>query len=460
MENKLTDKELSLLKKFEARFGKVENFEDVELLSKSLKILKKIHIPNKREKRRNHLNDEMYDSTTLSVISQFEAEFGAICEINYYLSLLQLHDAFVVKNRVFYKETEEGFEEINLSEIFEDNRYLNLAKKLNVCDDDEFEDRIIERNRVRAALCDVLNAIKKVGEATATKVFKEKFDVTVAEIADMFELTEGYITRNLMNEFLSFNMNQHARFFIKNSYPNVDYNFINKKVFVSRKSFDDFIQNKVKYTDFKKQIQLDFSGEQKVALASRFKKEEDIKKAIKKAIAILDDSYVKTTPKRKDQAKYPLSEELLDKIYSDDYKMMSMKALRLYYENQAREELKARPDYEEKEYKFVSYNDYQVYYNKLNKMTFARLIVDGVKSKSSQYGTQTKTIVRYLVPKNMISITREPLRETDNLYSLFNITYKNLASQLPENIEKTEENINNYIKKEIYNIMLDSSFEL
>ena len=458
MENNLTDKELAVLKQFEARFGKVENYEDIELLSKSLKILKKIHISNKKEKRKNQLNKEMYDTATLNIISKFEAEFGVMCDINYYLSLVQLHDAFVVKSRVFYKETEEGFEEINLSEIFEDN--LNLAKKLNVCDDDEFEDRIIERNRVRAALCDVLNAIKKLGETTATKVFKEKFDVTVAEIADMLELTEGYITRNLMNEFISFNMNQHARFYIKSSYNNIDYNFINKKIFVSRKSFDDFIQNKIKYTDFKKQIQLDFSGEQKVALASRFKKEEDIKKAIKKAIAILDDSYVKTTPKRKDQAKYPLSEELLDKIYSDDYKMMSMKALRLYYENQAREELKSRPDYEEKEYKFVSYNDYQVYYNKLNKMTFARLVVDGVKSKSSQYGTQTKTIVRYLVPKNMISITREPLRETDNLYSLFNITYKNLASQLPENIEKTEENINNYIKKEIYNIMLDSSFEL
>lgn len=443
MINKLTDKEKEILKKFEDRFGKAKNFEDVELLSKSLKVLKKIHIPNKKEKRRNHLNDEMYDTDTLNIISEFEKEFGVMNDINYYLSLIQLHNAFIVKKKVFYKETEDGFKEINLSEIFEDNRYLNLAKKLNICDDDEFEDRIIERNRIRVALCDVLNAIAKIGETTATKVFKEKFDVTVAEIADMFELTEGYITRNLMNEFVSFNMNQHARFFIKNSYPNVDYNFINKKVFISRKSYNSFIKNKVKFTDFKKQIQLDFSNKQKVALVSKFKKEEDIKKAIKKAISTLDDLYVKTTLKRKDQAKYPLSDELLDKIYSDDYKMMSMKALRLYYENQAREDLKSSPNYEEKEYKFVSYNDYQVYYNKLNKMTFARLVVDDVKSKSSQYGTQTKTIVRYLVPKNMISITREPLQETDNLYSLFNITYKNLASQLPENIEKTEENINN-----------------
>lgn len=263
-----------------------------------------------------------------------------------------------------------------------------------------------------------------------------------------------------MGEFLHFNMNQHARFFIKNSHPNVDYSFINKKVFISRQSYDSFIENKVKFTDFKKQIQLDFSSEQMVELTAKFKTEEDIKKAIKKAITTLDSTYVSKTPKRKDQAKYPLSQELLDKIYSDDYKLMSMKALRVFYENQAREELIARDDYEEKEYKFVSYNDYQVYHNKLNKMTFARLVVDGVKSKSSQYGTQTKTIVRYLVPKNMITITAEPLQETYNLYSLFNITYKNLASQLPENIEKTEENINNYIKKEIYNIMLDSEFEL
>lgn len=458
MENQLTDKELTLLEKFEARFGKVESFEDVELLSKAVKILTKIHTSNKKEKKHNNLNDKMYDSATLNVIAAFEEEFGAILDVNYYLSLIQLYDAFILGNRVFYNKTENGFEEINLSEVFPDNKYLHIARVLNSCDGNK--DTVIERNRVRTALSDVLNAITKIGEATATKVFKEKFDVTVPEISAMFELTEGYITRNLMNEFTSFNMNQHARFFIKNSYPNVDYSFINKKIFISRKSFDNFIFNKVKVTDFKKQIQLDFSSEQKVALASKFKTEEDIKTAIKKAILTLDSTYVTKTPKRKDQAKYPLSQELLYKIYSNDYKMMSMKALRLYYENQAREELQGRDDYEEKEYKFVSYNDYQVYHNKLNKMTFARLVVDGVKNQSSQYGTQTKTIVRYLIPKNMITITSEQLKEAENLYSLFNITYKNLASQLPENIEKTEENINNYIKNEIYNIMLDSSFEL
>ena len=139
---------------------------------------------------------------------------------------------------------------------------------------------------------------------------------------------------------------------------------------------------------------------------------------------------------------------------------MSMKALRLYYENQAREELQGRDDYEEKEYKFVSYNDYQVYHNKLNKMTFARLVVDDVKSKSSQYGTQTKTIVRYLVPKNMITITAETLQESDNLYSLFNVTYKELVSSMPAHIEKNNKNINAFITNKIFNIIMNESFAI
>ena len=456
MIDKLTEKEKEILKKFEDRFGKIDTKEDIKLFSAGINILKKINKENKKATNKQNITSSIYTDDTLAVISNFESEYGEMIDINYYLSLLELHSAFIVENKVFYEETEDGLEPSNLYDIFKNNRYINLAKKLNLLPDEAPE----ERDNAFNSLIDVLAAIEELGKITNEKIFKENFDVTIAEIASMLQLTEGYITRNLMGEFVNFNMSQYARFYIKSINPKIDMDFINKKVFISRVSYDDFIKTKIKFTDFKKQILLDFDYNEYKNFYLKFKEEKDRKKAINKAIKILDREYVQSPPKRKDQAKYPLSEELLNKIYSEDYKMMSMKSLREYYEKEARDNLENREDYEEKEYKFVSYNDYQVYYNKLNKMTFARLVVDDVKSESSQHGTQNKTIVRYLVPTSMIGSSAQPLQETDNCYSLFNVTYKSIIANMPENIEKTDEAINTEIRKKIYNIMIDDNFKI
>ena len=458
--NNLTDKELNTLDEFTTRFGNISD-DDIDLLLRATKVFKKLSVDKKKSIKSSDITNDLYSSNDMEVIDNFEKEYGRMQDINYYYSLIQLHKQFIENKKTFYTQTEEGLVKDDLSKVFPQNRYLNMASMLNIRDDNEDKNLLLIRNKVRQDLIQILETIAKLGEATKTKVFEDEFDVTVPEIAAMFELSEGYITRNLMHEFTFFNMSRYARFYIKSINSKIDKDFVNKKVFIKREDYDDFIENKVKFTDFKKQIILQFTDEEKIALLNKFKNDADVNKAITVAVNILDSTYVTERPKRKDQEKYKLTNELLNKIYSNEYKMMSMKALRKHYEEQAREELKAREDYNEKEYKFVSYNDYQVYYNKLNKMTFARLVVDGVKSKSSQYGTQTKTIVRYLVDTKMIKITAESVeKHEDNMYSIFNITYKKLESKMHKDEGSTIKDINEYIKKEIYNIMMDKDFKI
>lgn len=401
----------------------------------------------------------IYDKN--DILDDFSEKFKVSYKDRY-----DVQNLFWLKQKVKVAENNEEKKEALVLDLREKSKASNSRYKLLFAPVIDYLEGLYSAEYEK--IMEAIDIIKEYGEKTIEYINRKRFTVTVPQISEMLDLTDDYINRNITDFLDKFTINNTARYAIKILYPGTyDVDFINKKVFISRKSFSDFLLEHLKFTVYRKQINLNMPKDKKEKLDIKFKTDKTLRMAFKKAVAQVNTSEklleelknssgeeIKIT--RNDLPVIDINEKIVESIFGADMILRSESAIRKETQDKARAEINALGDLG-KEYVYKSINPKQVYDYIDNKITSIRLKFVGLnKYNRSLDKDEDKVIVRYVVDiSNIVNIYVNKTVEgkEDYLYSLDLEVYAHITKGA-----KTEEEEQDKIIDYFYNMLMKESF--
>lgn len=379
----------------------------------------------------------------------------------------------IYKNFECLKEFEEKYEPIKLSNRECLKKLLALETMLNgnnietikeIASDSKDIGSIMAKDILEYALSDrktkpliirVVELIDRYTKITAEYIDTKGYNITMKDLADMLDLDEDYISRNLMGCFDYFKIKTVTRQTFKiYGYP-YRLDFINKNVFFSRKSVRDFLLKYLKFSFIKTQVDLTMPEEKYIELMAKFKTETTYRRALNKILDELNTESKELKDKkieaksngkkftRMDFKLHNIDETIANDIIAGDTQMQSIDTIRNNivileaYTNEMTDNVNK---------KLTSLNDPQLYKIIDNRLSSVRFVIDGLSVYNKQLkAEQKKIMVRYSVKVKDIVKFRQ---ENDNyLYSIDESAYDKLIGDAKTKTEKQEKIINYFYKR-------------
>lgn len=316
-------------------------------------------------------------------------------------------------------------------------------------------------------IMEVISIILEYTEKTLDYINRKRFIVTVPQISEMLDLTDNYINNNLTGYFDSFRILNTVRYVVKTYYPDMyDIDFINKNVFISRKSVSDFLLKHLKFTIYRVQIDLNMPDDKYKKLLEKFKTKKAYKQALSQAVEMVNsnngdltiiEKYAKD--KRITRNNLPtidINEKFVNAIFGGDLILKSESLIRSEIQRKARVELEALGE-EGKIYLYKSINPKQVYDYINKKMTSIRFKFVGLEKYNKQLDkVEDKVIVRYVVDTSKIAnmyVSKKVKKQESYLYSLDFKVHSYIVGDI-----KDEKEIKKKIQNYFYDILMKESF--
>lgn len=317
-------------------------------------------------------------------------------------------------------------------------------------------------------IMEAITIIIEYGDRTIEYINRKRFVVTVPQISEMLDLSDDYINRNITDFLDKFTINNTARYVIKSRYPGAfDIDFINKNIFISRQSFSNFLLEHLKFTVYRKQIDLKMPEDKKKKLEDKFKTDKTYRTALKKVVSEANTSdklleklknnageEIKIT--RNDLPVIDINEKIVESIFGADMVLKGESTIRKETQDKARAEINALGDLG-KEYVYRSINPKQVYDYIDNKITSIRFKFVGLNKYNRHLDkNEEKVIVRYVVDTSNIAdiyVNKTVKGKEEYFYSLDMEVYTYITRGAKDEEEKKEKIIDYFYKK-----LMDENF--
>lgn len=318
-------------------------------------------------------------------------------------------------------------------------------------------------------IIEAISIIKDYGKKTMQYINEKRYVVTIPQISQMLDLTDDYITRNLTDFWDRFEICNTARYVIKLLYPDeYDVDFLNKKVFISRKSFADFLLKHLKYTIYRVQINLNMPDNKYIELRKKFNSEKSYRAALKKAVyetntsdKLLEEMKKTNTTKKTTRNDLPvidITKNTVEDIFGFDLKLQSIKTIKNEVQIIARNELDKLAELG-KRYTYKSINDTQIYHYIDYNMTSIRFKFIGLSKYNKQLKKdEDKIMVKYVIDVNdmaNIHVNQAIKGEDEYFYSLDLEVYNHLVANASNEEEKKRIIIDYF-----YKMMMDENFKV
>lgn len=319
-------------------------------------------------------------------------------------------------------------------------------------------------------IIEAISIIKEYAKRTMQYINEKRYVVTVPQISEMLDLSDNYISRNLIGLFDRFTICNTARYVIKLCYPDAyDVDFLNKKVFISRISFSNFLLKHLKYTVYRVQIDLNMPDDKYIELRKKFKSDKVYKAALKKVVAETNDTdkLLEEIKKEAGESKkitrndlpvIDITKDTVEDIFGADLILKSVKTIKNEVQVIARSELDALGDMG-KRYTHKSINDKQIYHYIDYNMTSIRFKFTGLSKYNKQLEKdEEKVMVKYVVDVNdmaNIHVNQSIKGEEEYFYSLDLNVYNHLVAKASNEEEKKEIIIDYFYKR-----LMDDNFKV
>lgn len=306
--------------------------------------------------------------------------------------------------------------------------------------DDEMFNRavlsFIEGNITKEYLLikEVTSIIEKYAKDTLYYMGNKKFRITLKEFSEMLDINERYISRNLLEYLDYFKMKTVARYVIKEKGTDLDVNYLNKEVFISRDSIKEFIKKYLKFSSKKVQIDLTMPPEKLTELRKKFKGEKSYRAAIMKVLKSLDAVDQKLKEEKRNNSKftrldlplYPLKDEAVEDILNFETELKATETIIKDFKALERIEYVNNPD---ADYNYKSLSSKVIYDILDNNIATIRFVLDDLNSEE-QVELDRESVLNNLIEElnskniNLNEDTDQFTINKEDLLNLFDINKK------------------------------------
>lgn len=318
-----------------------------------------------------------------------------------------------------------NFNKYLLQEIEEESKYEKVYKVIV---------DFIESGEVSDKFESIVNAaatLKEYRKNTLEYIREKRFNITTKELAEILDVDENYISRNLMNEFDYFRMKREARHAIKCFENDFNNDFLNKFIFLSRDSVRAFLKKYLKYSNRRIQVDLTMPDEKFMELRKKFKTDKAYRTAIRKAISDLDRIAEQMKVEKENNNKftrldlplYSITDDMINDILSRDTTIKSIKTI--IGEVKTLDRMKYELD-ENAEYNYIGMSSKQAYDILDHNIGTVRFVLDDlVKNREIDIDEdKLKTdLIEYLLNKNasVDEISNTITINTNDIINIFKV---------------------------------------